>query len=225
MYFVWLLLALSGFQGSLPQGTAGCPKDGQPGVYSRYSIYLCFQNFDTGQRHLDILSPNGIVRYVIDGHEGRFYVQTQAVGERFLVGNDEEFIWSPDSRAGIITMSFGASGPTKSEIDYVYQKPNVNAPAVTRIIQKSFAVRHPKLECSDSANVAGLGWTDDSKNALFVAEIPPTPDCGDAWGYFDVYVVSIPGRKIVHVYPMAEALTRFKRFLGPGLRRDVPKLP
>lgn len=60
---------------------------------------------------------------------------------------------------------------------------------------------------------------------LLVAEIPTTPQCGNDWGYFDVYVISIPEGKIVHVYPMAEALTRFKSFLGQGLRRDVPKLP
>ena len=92
-------------------------------------------------------------------------------------------------------------------------------------IRRGFALRHPKLECADNANVAGLGWMHDSTTALFVAQIPPIPDCGRTWGYFDVYAVSVRTGRIVGVYPMAEALMRFKRLLGPGVRRDVPELP
>lgn len=231
MHLLSFLLLLFGFQASVPRVSNGCPASGQPGVDSRYGIVLCFQDFDAGKRRLDIPSPDGSARYIINGDKGQFYVRGRAVGEQFLVGNDEELIWSPDSRAVITTLIFGAAGPTTAGVDYVDQKvpADLDNPALTPLIQRNFVTRHAqraRLACgeADDINVGGLGWTNDSRRALLVGEIGPTQRCGDDWGYFDVYVVSFPQGKVLQAYPMAEALKRFKRFLGPGLRRDVPKL-
>jgi len=145
MYLLWILLALTSSHNlPLPLGPADCPKNGQAGQYSKYSIQLCFQNPDTGRRLLDILSPNRSVRFSVNGTEGQFYVRGQAVGGHFTVPVDEEIIWSPDSRAVITTISFGASGPTSAGVGYVDQKARPDIPAVTPMIQRSFAARHPK---------------------------------------------------------------------------------
>lgn len=221
---LWIFLALSilGRPAASPNAVA-CPVGGQPGVYSKLSTYLCFQDLQTGRRHLDVASPNEQVHYVINGDHGRFYLRGRAIGKRFSVGRDEEIIWSPDSKAIITTLSFGSAGPTSAGVAYVNEERLGSLPDVTQEIRRGFALRHPKLECADNANVAGLGWMHDSTTALFVAQIPPIPDCGRTWGYFDVYAVSVRTGRIVGVYPMAEALMRFKRLLGPGVRRDVPE--
>lgn len=227
MHLLWFLLLLSGFQAPVPHASNDCPVGGQPGVYSKYSVELCFQNFDKGERHLDILSPDGSARLVVDGDKGQFYMGRRAVGEHLLVGNDEEWIWSPDSRAVMTTMCFSAEGMCSAGVGYINNLDS-EVPDVTPMIRRSFVARHPtraKLACGDIDDivVAGLGWQDSDK-ALFTAQIASSPQCGDDWGYFDVYVISFPEGKILSVYAMHEALKRFKRFLGPGLRRDVPKL-
>jgi hypothetical protein len=98
-------------------------------------------------------------------------------------------------------------------------------PNIAKSIEKRFESSHGRLECADNSNVVGLGWSDDSRTAFFMAQVPQITDCGRTWGYFDVYAISVPTGRIVGVYPMAEALMRFKRLLGPGVRRDVPELP
>lgn len=223
MYLLWLLLALSGFHGPLPQASAGCPKGGQPGQYSKYSIELCFQNVDTGQRSLQIFSPDRSVTLIVKGDEAELQIAGRNVGS-FPASSDQEVLWSADSRALVVTSSFGASGPTAAYVKAVPGKGLPDVPDPTSLIRTNFAHRHYGVECSEAVNVGGLGWMNGSRNVLLVAQIPTTPECGDGWGYFDVYVISVPQGKIVHVYPMAEALTRFKKFFGPGLRRDVPKL-
>lgn len=224
MHLLWLLLALSTFTGPLPQASNACPVGGQPGVFSKYSVELCFQDPDT--RHLDIPSPNGSARYVVNGDHGQFYVRGKAVGKQLLVGNDEEWIWSPDSQAIISTMCFSAEGVCSAGVGYIDGRASPVVPDVMQPIRRSFVSRHPrraKLACGDAVDVGGLGWLDNSQ-ALFLSQIASSPHCGDDWGYFDVYIMSFPGGKILRVYPMAEALKRFRRFLGPGLRRNVPKL-
>lgn len=225
MSLLSILLALTSLGWPAQSAAMNCPVGGSAGDYSKNAIELCFQDFAAGQRHLNIPSPDGSARFVVDGDMGQFYARGRAVGPPWDIANVEELIWSPDSRAVIATVSFGAAGPTSADFGYIDdQKSNLPEPAVTPMIQRSFAARHPRLECGDNINVGGLGWVDDAKEALFVAEIPAIPDCGHDWGYFDVYVISFPEGKIVRIYPMAEALTRFKRLLGQGLRLDVPHL-
>ena len=222
MYLLWFLVGLIGFFHPLT-AVAGCPKSGQPGVYSKQSIRLCFQNFDNGQRFLEILSPDQSVTLVIKGDEAELSIAGHSVGS-FPASRDQEVLWSPDSRALIVTSSFGASGPTAAYVKPVPGKGLPEMPDPTAAIRRNFAYQHHGVECSELVNVGGLGWIDGSRNALFVAQIPSTPECGNDWGYFDVYVISNPKGKIVRVYRMAVALMHFKSFLGPSLRRDVPKL-
>jgi hypothetical protein len=223
MYPLWLLLALTGLYHPLPPASAGCPKNGQPGRYSKDSIELCFQNVDTRQRFLEIPSPDRSVILVVNSDDADLRIAGRNVAS-FPATSDEEVLWSPDSRSLVVTSSFGASGPAVAYIKAVPSKGLRDVPDPTSIIRRDFAGRHHAVECSESVNVGGLGWIDGSRNVLLVAQIPTTPQCGEDWGYFDVYVMSIPEGKILRRYSMREALTRFKRFLGPGLRRDVPKL-
>jgi hypothetical protein len=205
-------------------GGVACPVAGQPGIYSKLSTFLCFQDFETGQRHLGIASPDGLVQYVIDGEDGRFYVRGRPTGQQLMVGNDGEIIWSPDSKAIIRTNSFGAAGPTIADVEYIETKRADRSLDITGEIRQSFATRYRGVECAHNVNVAGLGWERGSTEALFVAQIAPIPDCGTDWGYFDVYVVAVPQAKILRIYPMAVAIRRFGNLLGSGLRRQVPRL-
>lgn len=208
---------------SLAFARPACPKGGRPGEYSNEALLLCFQDIDTGQRILKIPSPDMDVNLFVHGDKATVQVAGRTVGN-FPASIDQEVLWSPDSRALIVTSTFGASGPAAA---YVYAVPGRGLPEVpdpTTEIRKAFADRHRRVECSDSVNVAGLGWADGSREALLIAQIPTTPHCGDSWGYFDVYALSVPEAKIIHLYPMAQALKRFRRLLGPRLRRDVPPL-
>ncbi len=201
-----------------------CPVGGQPGIDSTKGVQLCFQDPDTDKRHLRLVSPNPEISYVVDGYHGQFYVRGRPVGEQFLVGGAEEFIRSPDGRAAIITSWFGGAGPGYAEIDYANEHSR-QTPNIAKPIKKRFESSHRRLECADNPNVVGLGWSADSRTAFLMAQTPEITDCGRTWGYFDVYAVSIPAGKTLAAYPMAEALVRFRQLLGPGVRRDVPRLP
>lgn len=219
MYLLWFVLALL----SKTLSPSVCHATGSPGLYSSYSIRLCYQNVDNGTRHLRIFSPNRLVILIVNGDEAELRVAGRAVGT-FPVSSDQEVLWSPDSRALIITSSFGASGPTSAYIKNVPTTGLAAASDPTVAIRKDFARRHHGVECSESANVAGLGWSHGSSKALLLAQIPPTPECGNNWGYFDVYMLSVPEGKILRVYSMTVAVSRFRNLLGPGLRREVPRL-
>src|SRR5579885_330698 len=205
-----------------PNATAAvCPITGQrPGDYSQLSVELCFQDWGGNQRHLRIPSPDGSLLILVDGDTGQMQEHGRRVGEPFSVSRDEEWIWSPDSQAVIVTTILGSSGPSGAGITFLRGESRASED-LTKKIQTEFAARHPSLPCSNEPNVAGLGWLgNDTKSAVLVAEIP-TVHCENASGYFEAFVVSLPDAKIVRVFSMRETISRFRKLLGQVLLEDI----
>jgi hypothetical protein len=197
-----------------------CPKDGRREEFSSIGRDLCFQNIDEGRRHLDIPSPDHSLLLVIDGENAKVTANERAV-HLFTVAPDEEIIWSPDSKALLFTISFGASGPVSADFDSIRQPLSSDAPSVTEEIRKDFSSGHAGDKCYVEANAAGLGWLDDSRTALFVAEVPPSPQCENSGGYFEAYVISLPDGNIVKRDPMKKAILHLRKLFGKRLKGDL----
>ena len=190
--------------------------------YSNVAVDLCFQDGKTGERHLRIVSPGGAIVLVVDGDHGQLYAHGKSLGAKFTIMPDEQWIWSPDSRAVITTISLGAEGPVSSGISFVSDTPKV--PDIMDEIRKDFATRHPNDRCRNDINVGGLTWLEGSGRAVLVAEVPSSGLCMENGGYFDAYVVSVPEGRIVAWYPMKEVVKRWHSILGPLLRVDIDAL-
>jgi hypothetical protein len=218
----WFILILVSAASNSSTAQHGCTKAGErPGFYSKLGIILCSQDADTKQRHLEIPSPDGSVILLVDGNDARFIERGAQVGPSWTVGpNEEEIIWSPDSRAVITTLSLGGLGPVTAGIGYVHQETSPSAPDITRAIQKDFASRHPNDPCTSNVNVGGLTWEEGSRKAVFLAEVPSSSSCGRMMGYFEAYVVSIPEGTIVAQYVQKETLKRWRKVLVPEMLDD-----
>jgi hypothetical protein len=175
------------------------------------------QDIDNNERALKIPSPDRSLMLIVDGQWAKFQQKGRDIGPRLAINQNESIIWSPDSRALIVTTSFGAAGPTNSEVIFVRQDVSPEVPDIQRTIKTDFATRNPHDPCRDYVNVAGLTWLNGSKEAVFVAMDPPSPGCGETGGYFDAYVVSIPEGRIVARHSMKEAEKRWRNVFGPGL--------
>lgn len=201
-------------------GSQVCPKDGRPGEFSSAGRSLCYQNIDQGQRHLEVPSPDHSLLLVVDGENAKVNANEQTLNS-FTVARDEEVIWSPDSRAILFTVSFGAAGPVSADFDSIRHPRVSGAPSVTDEIRRDFTSRHTRGKCYAEANVAGLSWLDDSRTAVFVAEVPPSPQCENAGGYFEAYVVSVSNGNIVKRYSMKETTMRWRKLFGKRLLDDI----
>lgn len=199
-----------------------CPQSGirgADGSYSKLSVRLCWQDEAKNQRHLKLSSPNGSILLEVNTGQGQLYQNRSTDGKPFAIAPDVEWLWSPDSRAVIITTFVVNPTPVIAAVSFIDQTPKI--PDVMERIQKDFAARHPKLPCARDANVGGLTWLRDSTEAVLVAEVPASPRCEKADGYFEAYVISIPEGKIVKHYSMRETVARFRNALGPGLLDDI----
>jgi hypothetical protein len=197
-----------------------CPKDGTRGQFSNAARDLCFQNIDQGKRHLEIPSPDHSLLLVVDGENAKVKANGRPI-RSFTVARDEEVIWSPDSKALIFTASLGAAGPVSADFDSIHQPRVSVGPNLAEEIRKDFSSRHLGDTCYTQANVAGLSWFHDSKAAVFVAEVPPSPQCEKSGGYFDAYVISFPYGRIVKRYSMKEAIAHWRKAFGKRLVDDI----
>lgn len=202
-----------------------CPPQGHVGNFSRLSVDLCFEDVENERRHLEIASPDHSLRLVVDGRDGEAYAQGQKVGQPIGIMREEEVIWSPDSRAILFTLSFGAAGPISADFRAI-RNPSLadNRPSVTQTIRADFASRHSKDRCHQEPNIAGLTWLDGSGKAVFVAEVPPSPQCEKDGGYFEGYVVSFQNGEILERLSMKKTIQRWHKVLGSRLQDDIALL-
>jgi hypothetical protein len=198
-----------------------CPITGEkPGMYSRLGTILCFQDVDAKRRHLEIPSPDGSILLLVDGTTEKVIKDGRQLGPSFDIGIEEtDVIWSPNSRAMITTLSLGGLGPVSAGISYISDGLHPEVPSINKLIQKDFALRHSDGPCSKNVNVAGLSW-EDSDKVVFIVEVPSSSSCGKMMGYFEAYVVSIPGGKIVARYSHKQTVKRWRSILAPPMLDD-----
>ena len=230
---LWLLILFGVVGPGVPAGTSAnhsrheeCPVTGhKPGSYSALAVDLCFQDVERENRYLEIPSPDHSTTLVIKGStRAVFRTEGHEDPASLLIGrSQEEVIWSPDSKALLVTLTLGSSGAVSADVVFVQHDPFTQGWSITDSIRKDFVAGHTGDRCREWANVGGLTWLEGGKKAVFVAEVPPSPHCKDG-GYFDAYVVSIPEGRILTRYPMKEAIKRWRNVLGPELRNDIDLL-
>ena len=195
-----------------------CSDSGAPGDFSKSATSLCWQQGNE-VRHLNIWSPDHSVLLKVDGDKGTLYRNGKVVGQRYRFLADAEWLWSPDSKAAILTTLIISPAPVVAGLTIFGSEHPL--PDVTKTIRKDFSRNHPNLVCARQVNVAGLTWLERSKQAVLVAEVPPSPRCDKADGYFEAYVISVPKGEILVHYSMQETIKRFHDVLGPGLLEDI----
>jgi hypothetical protein len=216
---VCILLSLSQPSGRAQALGSDCPRNGhKSGDFSQLAVSLCYQDSENDHRYLEIPSPDKSILLIVRDSEGTFYTKGQPIGDPFFVGRDEEFVWSPDSKALIRTTTLSATGPSSADVMYIRPNPFPEGHPITETLRRDFALRHPEKVCHANADVGGLTWIDGSREVVLVAQIPASPHCEPDDGYFDVYVVSIPAGDIVARYPMKDAGLQWRNILGSQLR-------
>lgn len=214
---IWFFL-ISGFSPNSQRIKMACPNSGEKsGFYSQLAINLCFQDDESERRHLEIPSPDGSVVLVVDGYRGKFVEKGHQIGEQLLIMRNSDVIWSPDSRAVVLTSSLGAIGPVTAAVIYVHTELFQEEPDITNLVQQEFASHHPHGPCSKEVNVGGLSWEPGSKSAVFLAQVPPSSSCGGMLGYFEAYVVTLPKARIVARYPQKDAIQHWRKILRPEM--------
>src|SRR5215470_5782959 len=101
----WLLLSAVCFSAISAGGQGSCPHEGRrPGDYSQLSVELCFQEWRRNERrHLEVPAPDHSVVLTVDGESGQLYRDRQPLGRPFTIASYVDWLWSPDSRAMIVT--------------------------------------------------------------------------------------------------------------------------
>lgn len=222
--FNWAGLVFAILLPSFLNASKICSKEGKTGDFSKLARDLCFQDIDNQRRELEILSPDRSLVLVVSGQNAKVNAKGRGIVDSFTVARDEEIVWSPDSRALLFTISFGAAGPVTADFDLIQERRVTEGPPIAEEIKRDFASRHAEDKCYDDPNVAGLGWVDDSRRAVFVAEVPPSPQCEKSGGYFEGYVVSFPDGHIIQRYPMRDTILRWHTLFGRRLKDDVELL-
>ena len=218
--FEWMLAILAALSPTAAAQQTSCPEIGnKPGLTSKLAVYLCFQDEDSKIRHLEIPSPDGSVLLVVDGNEAKFTENGRVISGPFLVVDDADIIWSPDSRAIILDFSLGGQGPGRAGVIYVRQEV-ADVPDITELIVNDFVSRHPGNLCSDAANITGLSWVNGSNSAVFIAQEPSSSSCGSLIGYFEAYIVSIPEGNILARYSQRETVRRWRKTLISEMLED-----
>jgi hypothetical protein len=146
-----------------------------------------------------------------------FIRSSQGVLQSFAAGEDEEVIWSPDSKGLLITFCLGAMGPCEAETSldtYAGSRP------LTEIVQTAFSAGRTNDPCYTEANVAGLSWEEGSKEVVLIAEVSPSPECPRDGGYFEGFVMSVPEGRITAHYTMVETVKRWRKILSRHLLED-----
>ncbi len=196
----------------------GCPKGGtHGGIYSKLGVALCFQNVERDQRHLEILSPNASVSLIIDGYQGKFVQNGGQIGNTFEVASDSQVIWSPDSRAVLLTFSLGGLGPVKTGILYVHPDAVAGTPDLTSLVQKNFAAHHSSEPCAKDVNVGALSWSADSQHVILIAAVPSSSSCGASMGNFEAYDVSPQNGQVLAWYSEKDAIRKWRKILAQDM--------
>jgi len=204
-----------------------CPNTGQrPGDWSRLAVVVCEDA--KNQMHLKMASPDGqkVLTVLGDDLDGEVFVESVVKADRrslWAARPGEEVLWSPDSKAIVVTICFGASGPCKVWIT----SDNESAPDnedwdMSTVVIDAFSTDHKGDDCYTWANVGALTWEDGSERIVLIAEVPPSPECqGHNEGYFEAFEVSLSQRKVLSRFNMQQTIQRWRDMFGKGLRSDI----
>ena len=124
-----------------------------------------------------------------------------------------EVLWSPDSRAFLVSTSDAGRGGWYSTHVYLLDDQNkVSEIDVSDLVLSAFG--HPvKCGWPEDPNVAGIRWSVASRKIIVAAQIAPHSNC-DSYGVFHAYEIAVQEKKILHSWGQIEAKRLFRDDLG-----------
>ena len=99
----------------------------------------------------------------VDGFKGEFVKNGKILGQPFDVAEDEEIIWSPDSKAIMATFGLG-NDLFSTDLAYVIRSGRI--PDITASIQKDSTLHHPCVTSSQSVLVWALPAFESRQSVL-----------------------------------------------------------
>lgn len=140
-----------------------------------------------------------------------------------------ELGWADDNKTLYITQSVGFSTGYRTTVYWVEHGHVRVALDPTRLIIKTFNLRHQCKYLVDGAdagsdpNIAGLLWMNGGKELLIIAEVPPVGICKDMQ-YFGGFLVSVPSGQISERYSPQQLADRWGDVLGERLQSNLKYL-
>jgi hypothetical protein len=199
----------------------------QTGMYARSATPIWDLLWsDSGKAQpVSIPSPSGsarlTARWIEGGRDSGVQLTLEEQGttlwsRKVTPGVGIEAAWAPDSKAFFVTTSGGGRNGFYGLTVYFLKDGAVSVLELTPAILKTFG--HPvRCQSEEPPNVAGVRWTQDSRELIAVAEIVGHSNC-DSEGTFRAYRVSLPEGRIIMSYDQIGAKQLFGGELGWAIR-------
>ncbi len=184
------------------------------GVWSKRAIVLPYAG---DARRIVVPAPNNQTQLLVEGITIRVVRAGQPLPgiENVGIGTLAEVLWAPDSRAFLVTESDGGIVGSWTVRLFLIEGRRIDsrsiAAEVIRQFKKRFRCREP-----EEPNVGAIGWSEDSRSALLVAEVPPHSSCPEM-GKVRGYRVSVRTGKILEDLTQEGIKTRWVAFVGERL--------
>lgn len=116
-----------------------------------------------------------------------------------------EIGWSPNSNQFFVSYSDSATYSQYKVHLFTIVAEQVSENRAVQGVSEDFSSRHscPSRVLSGN-NLFLLGWTQDSKRVLLVAEVEPTGDCGKEAGVYEGFLVNAMTGSIIRRYVQSE---------------------
>ena len=203
-----------------------CSPSCRPGRWSRLAADLL--PGAKGVRSINIYSNNPNI--FIHAAEESWWVEAEhrrinPNRRNSYLGYPAESAWASDNRAFYLTQSEGSETGFHTDVFIVRDGELHEVPAINSVVVQDFERRH---KCSfiseghdigNKPNVAGLRWTEGSKQLLIVAEVPPVGLC-DQLEYFGGYLIAIPSGKVLARYSPQQLVDGWSEVLGDRLKSN-----
>jgi hypothetical protein len=143
-------------------------------------------------------------------------VTVQAFGKTFAtrIGHylNAEVLWSPDSRAFLLTYSEGGSmGPYRAKIVYVRQD---GIHVVEPVKDGLRLIREWCFYGPETPEIAGIGWSGkDSSRVLIAVSVPGHTSCA-CFGVFSAFEINVADGKVLRKWNQIEAKKSLADKLG-----------
>ena len=145
------------------------------------------------------------------GVRGKIRHPAQDVG----IGSLAELLWSPDSKAIVVTQSDGGAVGTWGVTVFVLKPRRVVVIDPSKEAVRRFKTRYTCME-PEEPNIGAVAWSQGSKLLVLAAEVPPHSSCPEM-GKVMGYVVAIPTGEVVRDMSPDALKMEWASWLGPRI--------
>lgn len=233
LHFYFSVISLFVAQPRL-SGQIKCPDGCRPGQWSKSASGIASKSVKSVEqdRDLRIYSRGG--RMCVRVMNEKWWIESERrkllpPSKFSSIEYPAELGWADDNKTLYITQSVGFSTGYRTTVYWVEHGHVRVALDPTRLIIKTFNLRHQCKYLVDGAdagsdpNIAGLLWMNGGKELLIIAEVPPVGICKDMQ-YFGGFLVSVPSGQISERYSPQQLADRWGDVLGERLQSNLKYL-